>query len=436
MKVNNVIFYNYYNNGDIFCSREFIKYIMKNIDANRFIYQNKNSSRLLLDIENLEHTTEITGDNRHGIYFVGNDVYINTWFNSLNRNENDEPYYNGIGSFNRGKYNNGTNLQSLYDYFSNELYLLDIRFDKELYDFIPTIDFSKCKISKIRDFMSHNKNKKVFLCNGDAKSNQSNNDIRMDDIIYNLSQRYKNILFIVSNPTNIKEDNVLHIKELIPYDLENDMYECAYASIYCDVIIGRFSGVSTCTCIKDNMYKNKKFIMIVHELQNWDMDLSLKNCGTQFIPCNYTTSEDVSNFIINEIETHLPLTLTIQTTQKTLHIQKIGDIIENIIKDTVIEILNKSKNVDLPPDIIETDNIGEVIEKLSILHCRMWYLEDAIGASNSDEEIANLKRKIDICFKQKRPKYVEAINRMIEKSIIDGKSLIEDSVKFYKGFQK
>ena len=89
MKVNNVIFYNYYNNGDIFCSREFIKYIMKNIDANRFIYQNKNSSRLLLDIENLEHTTEITGDNRHGIYFVGNDVYINTWFNSLNRNENE-----------------------------------------------------------------------------------------------------------------------------------------------------------------------------------------------------------------------------------------------------------------------------------------------------------------------------------------------------------
>jgi hypothetical protein len=111
----------------------------------------------------------------------------------------------------------------------------------------------------------------------------------------------------------------------------------------------------------------------------------------------------------------------------------IGERIEDIIKETINNTLNKSIKVDMPSDIIETDNIGEVIEKLSILHCRMWYLEDAIGSSTSDIEIADLKRKIDICFKQKRPKYVEAINRMMEKSIIEGKSLIEDSVKLYKG---
>jgi hypothetical protein len=114
----------------------------------------------------------------------------------------------------------------------------------------------------------------------------------------------------------------------------------------------------------------------------------------------------------------------------------IGETIENIIKNTVTETLNFNKNVNLPNDIIETDNIGEVIEKLAILHCRMWYLEDTIGISKSDTEIADLKRKIDICFKQKRPKYVEAINRMIDKSIIDGKSLIEDSVKIYAGFDE
>ena len=111
----------------------------------------------------------------------------------------------------------------------------------------------------------------------------------------------------------------------------------------------------------------------------------------------------------------------------------IGEKIEEIMEKVIHEKLNESKKVEMPNDIIETDNIGEVIEKLAILHCRMWYLEDAIGESTSDEEIADLKRKIDICFKQKRPKYVEAINRMIDKSIIDGKSLIEDSVKLYKG---
>lgn len=112
----------------------------------------------------------------------------------------------------------------------------------------------------------------------------------------------------------------------------------------------------------------------------------------------------------------------------------IGEKIEEVIKLTVDEILTKDKNVELPGDIIETDNLGEVIEKLSILHCRMWYLEDMIGTATSDEEIAELKRKIDICFKVKRPKYVEAINRMVENSIKTNKSLIEDSVKHYKGY--
>jgi hypothetical protein len=112
----------------------------------------------------------------------------------------------------------------------------------------------------------------------------------------------------------------------------------------------------------------------------------------------------------------------------------IGEKIEEIVEQTVKDVLNKNKQVDLPNDIIETDNIGEVIEKLSILHCRMWYLEDAIGMSNNDIEIAELKRKIDICFKVKRPKYVEALNRMLNNSILTGKSLVEDSVKHYKGF--
>ena len=111
----------------------------------------------------------------------------------------------------------------------------------------------------------------------------------------------------------------------------------------------------------------------------------------------------------------------------------IGERIEDIIYKTTKQLLDNSKIVEIPDDIIETDNLGEVIEKLSILHCRMWYLEDAISDAKNDSEIAELKRKIDICFKVKRPKYVQAINRMVDKSISTGKSLVEDSVKLYKG---
>lgn len=113
----------------------------------------------------------------------------------------------------------------------------------------------------------------------------------------------------------------------------------------------------------------------------------------------------------------------------------IGEKIEEIIKNVVTETLNGSKEADKNVDLVQTDNIGEVIEKLSILHCRMWYLEDAIADVKNDAEVATLKRKIDICFKDKRPRLVEALNVMMNDSIVNNKSLVEDSVKHYKGFQ-
>jgi hypothetical protein len=56
-----------------------------------------------------------------------------------------------------------------------------------------------------------------------------------------------------------------------------------------------------------------------------------------------------------------------------------------------------------------------------------------VGLAKSDEEVATLKRKIDICFKQKRPQYIQAINCMIEDAVLNGRKLKEDSVKIYKG---
>jgi hypothetical protein len=112
---------------------------------------------------------------------------------------------------------------------------------------------------------------------------------------------------------------------------------------------------------------------------------------------------------------------------------KFADIVDQFLETTIDVVLSEAEGK--PPDVeyIETDSLGEVVEKLAILHIRTWMLEDAIQAAESDEEIAALKRKIDICFKVKRPKYVQAINAMVENSIRTGKSLREDSVKLYKG---
>ena len=108
-----------------------------------------------------------------------------------------------------------------------------------------------------------------------------------------------------------------------------------------------------------------------------------------------------------------------------------GELFDNSIKTTVNDILVQGK----VPDIVlsETDNLGEVVEKLCILHIRTWMLEDAAQEAKTNDELGALKRKIDICFKQKRPRLVQAINRQVSDAIINNTSLVEDSVKLYKG---
>ena len=113
-----------------------------------------------------------------------------------------------------------------------------------------------------------------------------------------------------------------------------------------------------------------------------------------------------------------------------LSMNDFGIVIDAAIRNTVHDVLVKGEL----PDIIfsETDNLGEVVEKLCILHIRTWMLEDAAQEATTDEELGALKRKIDICFKQKRPRLVQAINRQVSDAIINNTSLIEDSVKLYK----
>ena len=108
-----------------------------------------------------------------------------------------------------------------------------------------------------------------------------------------------------------------------------------------------------------------------------------------------------------------------------------GKLFDDSIKTTVNDVLVKGEI----PDIVlsETDNLGEVVEKLCILHIRTWMLEDAAQEATTDEELGVLKRKIDICFKQKRPRLVQAINRQVSDAIVNNTSLVEDSVKLYKG---
>lgn len=109
----------------------------------------------------------------------------------------------------------------------------------------------------------------------------------------------------------------------------------------------------------------------------------------------------------------------------------IGNLIEQAIKEAVEKTL--SQKIVPDTEYVATDSFGEVIEKLVILHIRTWMLEDAIQSAKTNDEVAELKRKIDVCFKVKRPRFVQAINLMVDDAISRNKNLTENSVKLYKG---
>lgn len=110
----------------------------------------------------------------------------------------------------------------------------------------------------------------------------------------------------------------------------------------------------------------------------------------------------------------------------------IAQSIEEVIVQRVKEILEKREIPELK-ELVQTDSFAEIIEKLVILHIRMWMLEDKADVTTDRDELLSIEKKIDICFKQKRPKFVQAINLLVDNSIRTGVSLIEDSVKHYKG---
>lgn len=81
-----------------------------------------------------------------------------------------------------------------------------------------------------------------------------------------------------------------------------------------------------------------------------------------------------------------------------------------------------------------SDNLAEMLEKYLILHIRMWKLEDACGVAETPEEVYDLKRKIDYCFKDRRPKLTKAINSYLDNYVSNNKKFDDGNVKQYKNF--
>ena len=85
-------------------------------------------------------------------------------------------------------------------------------------------------------------------------------------------------------------------------------------------------------------------------------------------------------------------------------------------------------------DVEWSDNFAEMLEKYLILHIRMWKLEDACAGTEDPQEVCDLKRKIDYCFKDRRPKLTKAINSYLDAYVTSNRKFDDGNVKQYKNF--
>ena len=268
--------YNEYHNGDIFYSRVLIQNISKFFEID---YYHKNNLGQFEDLHNI---------NEFPILKLNESDSEIPRFNTWVGQQNARFLKDTLCSF-------YTNKKILNDFFKKEEFKILNDFELLpviLYENLPNIEIVKTKLSRYSQY-----NKKILICNNKVLSGQSSN-FDFDLLLQNLTTKYKNFLFVFTNPTNLEGQNILYIKNLTEVDF--DLLYISYISTKCDLIIGRASGPYCYTHVKENLMNvDKKFISICNnELEGvWYKESLAKQIWT-----NCFEFDNISNIISKELE--------------------------------------------------------------------------------------------------------------------------------------
>lgn len=246
-----VVFYCWHGAGDLFEAREFIKDIKDIIPAKKYHVSHSKSQKVYADlgmefIPLNEYMPVGKAYNK-----VNNDLYISTWIGR------DSKYVlPQIGCV----------VEKNFEMFNDTLKPLGYKLSKDVYDYLPTIDYSYFNIRNIDTFTRLETRKKVLICNGPVQSCQAEN-FDMESPIRVLAGTFKDIVFIVTKPID-KEgySNIVTTGEIIN-EPDFDLNEIAYLAMSCDTVIGRKSGPFVFAHTKDFWMSNKKSLSFTYGKQ-------------------------------------------------------------------------------------------------------------------------------------------------------------------------
>lgn len=241
MKFSRIVFFNNCHNGDIHYSREFVKYIAKQVSVPCSVSHFKCPS-LLLDTD-IPHTPiDLWGIHQKSIHLENDILYLNTW----------------IGQDGGWMHPTGVTLKSNYRMFIHHASLLGVSLLPEI-NYIPSIDYSRYDLSKIAVRQSRN----IFVSNGNVLSSQAKN-FDIDSIVLRLAKKHTNCDFYVTKNISTELTNIFDANKLTNLGYggnRSNLNELSFLSTKCDVIVGRGSGPFCFAGVKTNMFDSKKTIM-------------------------------------------------------------------------------------------------------------------------------------------------------------------------------
>ena len=269
--IENLVFYNHWQNGDIHVSREFVKLVVNSIKANNYLYLTHKSPELLKDIPELK--VENTG-----IEYLDNDspfmwnlhtrtLCFNTWYGV-------SPSFKNTAS---------CTIDTLFELFSTHVKkTLNVTLNPvKIKEFVPSVNYSYFDISNINDYAENNHRKKVLVCNGAVVSKQAKN-FSFNDIIRKMASEFQNVDFIMTETFYSDADNIKFTDSIIGKE-GNDLNEISYLSTFCDLVVGRSSGPYIYSMVKENLFNpNKTFLCFSddEEIAYWSNDREMFDCQT------------------------------------------------------------------------------------------------------------------------------------------------------------
>jgi hypothetical protein len=250
LKAQRIVFYSFWNNGDVYLTRPMVQYLMKCLPGREYCFAHNCAPDLLADIDGLKYDRSLLAGLPNQIRWVvdpkTSTVFINMWVGLSGM------YYVFLPQF------GGHSLQLVNYCFSEHIRDLFCIDPPPLTDGVPIVNYSRFHIGDIDRFVQADQRRRVLICNGRVLSKQAEN-FDFTPIVDRLSHDFPDLLFIPTAAMNLARPNVMQSADIIKKGAP-DLNETGYLSMFCDVIVGRSSGPYTFSINPRNLQSAKSFV--------------------------------------------------------------------------------------------------------------------------------------------------------------------------------